>query len=131
MAPPGCHVITLTTLAPARDADFWSAVTESHEERLLAFLDDRYPGIRSAVRAKAIITPTSLERRTGVSGGAMYGWSNIVGQAMTSRLPQRTPVDGLYLAGQWTQPGSGMTPCMQSGYAAAEFCLRRPGTRVA
>ena len=44
------------------------------------------------------------------------------------RPPQRTPVDGLFLAGDWTATGwpATMEGAVRSGYLAAEGILARP-----
>jgi uncharacterized protein with NAD-binding domain and iron-sulfur cluster len=45
------------------------------------------------------------------------------------RPPQRTPIDGLFLAGDWTDTGwpATMEGAVRSGYLAAEALLRRAG----
>ena len=132
-APPGCHTVILTTLTPARDPDYWRQHGEEVRQRLLARLEQLHPGISAAIRVSATITPASLEKRTLVHRGAMYGWANSPGQSMLKRLPHKTPIKGLFLAGHWTQPGTGMTAVMQSGYLAAALALKdvsRFGFRV-
>ncbi len=39
-------------------------------------------------------------------------------------LGQKGPLDGMYLAGAWTQPGGGFQPSMSSGQTAAALVLR-------
>ncbi len=41
----------------------------------------------------------------------------------TGQALQKTPVEGLYLAGMWTLPGHGIGPCIISGWQAAEMIL--------
>jgi prolycopene isomerase len=55
--------------------------------------------------------------------GPIYGWTNSIGQAGPRRLPYKTPVSGLYLAGHWTQPGSGDWTVVLSGINAARYAL--------
>ena len=127
-APPGCHTVILTTLTPSHDADYWRQHGEALKQRLLARLEELHPGITGTIKVSVAITPPSLEKRTLVHRGAMYGWANSPKQSMLNRLPHKTPVKGLFLAGHWTQPGTGMTAVMQSGYLAAGLAI---GTRRA
>lgn len=130
-APPGCHTVIMTTLTPAHDPEYWRLHGETMKQRLLARLEQLHPGITGAIKTSVAITPDSLEKRTLVHRGAMYGWANSPGQSMLNRLPHKIPLKGLYLAGHWTQPGTGMTAVMQSGYLAAGLALRQIGTRRA
>jgi prolycopene isomerase len=38
-------------------------------------------------------------------------------------LPNQTPIDGLYLAGHWTQPGGGIYGVIVSGVQTAQTVL--------
>jgi len=40
------------------------------------------------------------------------------------RPTQQTPIRGLLLAGQWTQPGGGVVHAMESGWIAAFTIMR-------
>lgn len=51
------------------------------------------------------------------------GWSITPSQSGSRRLSPFTPIAGLYLAGQWTQPGPGMAWVMASGLRAARLIL--------
>jgi prolycopene isomerase len=55
--------------------------------------------------------------------GPIYGWDNRPANSATNRLPQKTPIRGLHLAGQWTQPGHGVWTVMASGVQAARLIL--------
>ncbi len=53
----------------------------------------------------------------------MYGWENSPTQVHSRRPANRTPLDGLYVAGAWAQPGSGTIATMQSGFQTAQAIL--------
>jgi acyl-coenzyme A thioesterase PaaI-like protein len=57
--------------------------------------------------------------------GPIYGWSISPGNSGPFRLPQVTPVDGLYLAGHWTQPGHGIWTVVASGVQVTRHVLGR------
>ena len=56
--------------------------------------------------------------KTALAGnhrGAIYGWDQTLDNSMPKRLPHRTPIKNLYLAGAWTQPGHGYGAVIPSG----------------
>lgn len=61
------------------------------------------------------------QRYTLNLGGSIYGWDQTPEQSGTERLPHRTPVDGLFLTGHWTQPGGGVQSVLTSGIHTAEL----------
>ncbi len=81
---------------------------EQVERRLL-------PGLRDAIEVREIGTPLTNLRYTKNSRGAIYGWDQTVGNSGSTRLPHRTPVRNLYLAGAWTSPGHGYGAVIPSG----------------
>jgi prolycopene isomerase len=94
---------------------------------MIDWADEVVPGLRKGIKVLEIIEPERLQARTGVTGGAMYGWASRPDQMLDRRLPQTTPVPGLFLAGQWTSPGAGMVTAMSSGQRAARLVQRRLG----
>jgi len=65
-----------------------------------------------------------MERYTGNTKGAIYGWSQIVSQSGISRLRFKTPVKNLYLASAWTWTGGGISSVMNAGYLVAKSILK-------
>jgi phytoene dehydrogenase-like protein len=57
----------------------------------------------------------------------MYGWENISSQTGTKRLSQQTPIEGLYLSGHWTLPGSGSLRVFSCGVQCAQRILMAEG----
>jgi prolycopene isomerase len=55
--------------------------------------------------------------------GAIYGWENILSQNVPKRLGQVSPVEGLFLAGHWTDPGTGSFRVIYSGLQTAMIAL--------
>jgi len=60
-------------------------------------------------------TPLTNVRYTGNYRGAIYGWDQTVDNSGPQRLPHKTPVKNLYLAGAWTSPGGGYGAVIPSG----------------
>jgi phytoene dehydrogenase-like protein len=55
--------------------------------------------------------------------GPIYGCAASPAQAGLRRLPPQTPIPGLLLAGQWTQPAHGIFAVVESGIQAARLAL--------
>ena len=81
------------------------------------------PDLSKHVEVVEIATPLTLERYTGNSYGACYGWANTVKQflpidrilSMTGRTI-KIPVKNLYLSSAWTFPGEGYAGVVACGY---------------
>jgi phytoene dehydrogenase-like protein len=55
----------------------------------------------------------------------MLGWETTPRNSGSRRPQIETPVNGLYLAGHWTQPGAGSLRVLVSGVMAAQHVLSR------
>jgi all-trans-retinol 13,14-reductase len=70
------------------------------ERNLLAQFRARFPELAECVRVVESSTPISVATYTGAEHGAMFGLQTTPRRFMTQALRPRTPVGGLYLAGQ-------------------------------
>ncbi|MBM4371304.1 MAG: FAD-dependent oxidoreductase [Deltaproteobacteria bacterium] len=93
-------------------------------EGMLRMVDPVIPDLRRYVEVLEVSTPLTNLRYTGNVDGAIYGFANHPWDHTVLRLGQRGPLEGLYLAGAWTQPGGGFQPAMSSGQTAAALVLR-------
>jgi phytoene desaturase len=123
VAPPGKHVVTVLTLVPYG----LSTTNEEMEDVLLGQLERIIPSIRDRITVKIPASPYAMERYTSNRVGAIYGWDQTPQQAGANRLGHRTPIEGLYLSGHWTQPGGGVMPVIVSGAQTAQLVLGLPG----
>lgn len=73
------------------------------------------PGLRKAIEVREVATPLTNARYTRNYRGAIYGWEQVLENSMPRRLPHKTPIANLYLAGAWTQPGGGYGAVIRSG----------------
>jgi prolycopene isomerase len=124
LAPPGRHQVVVGAIAPDRvqDADpaaMTAVMVEAAEEVV--------PGLSGhIVHATGAGAPPHDASAVPVRRiDTIYGWSLAPGSSGPFRLPQTTPVDGLHLAGQWTQPGHGVWTVVGSGLRAARLVLDR------
>lgn len=122
MAPPGEHVVTLMTLVPYG----LDVAGEDLQERLLRRADGVIPGLSENVSFSIGASPHTMARYTLNRHGAIYGWEATPEQAGAERLGRTTPIEGLFLAGHWTQPGGGLMPVVVSGLQTAQVVLDYP-----
>lgn len=119
LAPPGTHLGIITSLVPAGADGRWRERRAEATQRLLATVDAMVPGLAAAFNVVETATPDTFARYTGSDGGAAYGWENVPSQTASKRLPHRSPVDGLYLCGQWVEEGTSSLRVLTSGRVTA------------
>jgi prolycopene isomerase len=119
LAPAGEHLVVLTSLMPYDIGRPWSEAKERYQEELIERVEAVLPGYRESITFVDSATPETFERYTLAQNGAIYGWENTPNQTMPKRLNFETPIGGLYLAGHWTDPGTGSVRCLLSGLRTA------------
>ena len=116
LAPPGAHVLSAyAQFAPytLRDGD-WQSSRAALEDAVLNTLSNYAPDIRSRVVAAETLTPLDLERGWGLTGGHIFHGELSLDQFFTMRPllgfgNYATPLRNLYLCGNGSHPGTGMT----------------------
>ncbi|MEI2731478.1 MAG: NAD(P)/FAD-dependent oxidoreductase [Dermatophilaceae bacterium] len=128
MAPPGMHSVKLecpTTLVSG-DID-WDRDKERIADVFVRRSEALIPGLREHVVVRRVYTPLDMVRRSGSVDGAFAGWALNPQMLHRERPAQRSPVPGLYLAGQWTTPLAGLPGVLVSGYSTAGLVLKDAG----
>lgn len=92
-------------------------------EQYLGRLKGEVPDITENILVKDIATPLTIERYTSNSTGAI-GWNPLPTQTHLNAFPVSSPISGLFHAGQWTLPGSGIVAVAASGINAARKILK-------
>lgn len=82
-----------------RGADY-EAFKKAKAEKLLAVLEEHFPGIRSHIAEYYTSTPLTYLDYTGTEKGAMYGIAKDISKGAAYRVPQRTRVPNVYQTGQ-------------------------------
>jgi phytoene desaturase len=121
VAPPGHHTVCITMFAPW--AESWKEEKQRLTDRLIDEAEEVIPGLRAAIVYSDSGTPTTMQRYSGNTRGAIYGW-DATPKSLATRLAMETPVPGLFLAGHWTRPGGGLYAVVTSGQIAARRVLK-------
>jgi len=96
----------------------YHAFKDAIERNLLAQFRRRFPALAGAIRFHELSTPLSMAAFTGAFHGAMYGLGASPQRFLTGALRPKTPLPGLYFAGQdVTTPG--IVGAMMGGLLAA------------
>jgi prolycopene isomerase len=101
----------------------WKSFKEKKTADTVNHLKLYIPDLEKYIEVKEAATPKTLERYTSNTHGAAYGWAVTVDQIWENRLPHRTPIDNLYLAGHWTRPGPGVCAVVSSGWGVANLIM--------
>jgi phytoene dehydrogenase-like protein/ferredoxin-NADP reductase len=93
------------------------------EERLVARLEQQWPGLRDEIAFTELATPLSFETYQNSVRGSFYGLAATPQRLRSSAAGCRTPVKGLFVAGQdaW---GSGVVGALAGGLMAANAVLK-------
>jgi prolycopene isomerase len=129
LAPPGEHLIIVTAVAPYEAP--WREIKDGYVDALLGEFESVLPGLRSHFELVTAGTPLTIERFTRNHRGATYGWDLRPQQIGSKRLPHRTPIDGLYLSGHWTEEGPASFRVILSGINTATAILADRGEQDA
>lgn len=95
-----------------KDVEKWKGTSVGHRgkdyeefkrqkaEKLLAVLEQHFPGIRNNICKYYTSTPLTYLNYTGTEGGSMYGNAKDIHMGAACRVPQRTRIPNVYLTGQ-------------------------------
>jgi phytoene dehydrogenase-like protein len=130
-APPGHSVLQVIGKT---DYAWWARLGARHateRERagqiLLAAVESSLPGVDAACRMTDVATPLTYWNTARSWRGAYEGWMPSDGSMLAASLPHRLPgLAGMYLAGQWVEPGGGVPLACTSGRRAVQvLCADR------
>jgi phytoene dehydrogenase-like protein len=130
-APPG-HAVVQAMLITSYD--WWAERRGSYEaekaylaRRVLVALERYLPGVERACQLWDVATPLTYWRTARSWRGAYEGWMPNGGAMLSGPHSHRLRgVAGLYVAGQWVEPGGGIPMACSSGRMAAQvLCADR------
>jgi all-trans-retinol 13,14-reductase len=133
---PGHSTIEVITLAPYRWFESWEntrwkrrgadydALKQRFTMRLRDELERHVPSVRGHIKLAELSTPLSVRHFANYPAGEAYGLSSTPARFRLRELGARTPVPGLFLAGQDVAM-LGVTGAMFGGAIAASAILGR------
>lgn len=120
-------VITITYIDNydnwSKDKKIYKKQKEYVTEVILDRIDRYYPGIKDHIIIKELATPITMERYTGNTKGAVYGYAQTVKQSGKYRIQSKTTIENLSMVGAWVSPGGGYEGSISSGIVEAERIL--------
>jgi phytoene dehydrogenase-like protein len=129
LAPQGRHVVSAyIQYAPYQlRGTTWDEARDRLADRATRTIERYVPGFARSILAHEILTPLDLERTYGLTGGHVFHGELALDQLFIARpllgwSRYRTPIDGLYLCGCGTHPGTGLDG--RSGALAAKAIAR-------
>jgi len=131
LAPPGCSTLYLLAPVPNRRAKIdWSAETAGFRRRVLEQLP-RF-GIKNfderRIRFEKVVTPADWEGSYEVFQGATFNLAHNLGQMLHLRPRNRfEDLEGVYLVGGGTHPGSGLPVIYESARITSRLLLADHG----
>ena len=116
LAPPGAHVLSAyAQFAPysLRDGD-WDTSRDALTDCVVGTLAHYAPGLKPLIVAGETLTPLDFERGWGLTGGQIFHGELSLDQFFTMRPllgygNYATPLRGLFLCGNGSHPGTGLT----------------------
>ncbi len=80
--------------------DEWASFKQSVESRMLDFFKEKFPGLAPLIAYHELGTPLATASFTGHEKGGFYGIETTPRRMLSDALNARTPLPGLFLAGQ-------------------------------
>lgn len=133
MAPPGKTGLMVSTLFDYHITKYIS--DNGWDEKFRSLIIEKvinvlkktiYPGLKESVFESFVATPTTLQKYTGNTDGAITGWSftnqPVPAESRLVRIGSsvKTPLNNVTQAGQWTYSPSGFPVSLITGKLAAD-----------
>jgi len=125
LAPNQHGIIEVQYVFPQRDMDVSNLkqYIQDWQQTMLIKLGEIFPGLLEHLEHLEIATPITIEKFTGNSQGAVYGWAHSPTQFLERRLGNTTEIENLFLVGHWTRPGGGTPSVAVSGWLLSDKIL--------
>lgn len=83
-----------------RRGEDYEAFKQQKAELLIDCVEREFPGFRNAIKQYYTSTPLTYMDYTGTAGGSMYGVAKDITLGAGGRVPHKTKIPNLYMAGQ-------------------------------
>jgi phytoene dehydrogenase-like protein len=109
----------------AENSDAYQVEKEQIAGKIIAAMDEKFPGFTNQIEMWDVATPLTFERYTGNWKGSALGWdctTETFFMPMSKTLPG---LDHFYMAGQWVEPGGGVPLAALSGRNVVQLICKR------
>jgi len=96
-------------------------ITEQLIEAVSKVLD--IPNLKKHIEIMELATPITFRHYSNNPTGSIMGWQMTPEQFILNPLPPQTPIDNLFLCGQWASPSGGLPSVAISADAASELAM--------
>ena len=120
---------SVLSIAMLSGYDFWESLSkkeyEKTKEKIANALIKRsqrlIPNLPNYIEEKIVGTPLTMERYTGNSRGAIYGWKkgNLYDEIRFMKVA--TPIKNLFLSSHWTKIGGGIAGVIRTAERACDL----------
>jgi|GEM_PF-335072 len=117
-AHPRAPTLTLMNFTRQDFSAQWKKDKCRLAEMLLSKAEELFPGLRDYIEVMEIGSPSTFERYTANTGGALYGFENTKDMYGEAKIPVKTHLQNLFQTGHWGKPGGGVHNVMLNGYTA-------------
>ncbi len=126
LAPPGCS--TLYVLVPVShqhpNIDWKRSAAAFREQTLDRLAQIGLSDVRQRIRWQQMVTPADWQEQYNVYRGATFNLAHTLGQMLHKRPHNRfEELDGVYLVGGGTHPGSGLPVIYESSRISSRLLL--------
>ena len=121
LAPPGCSIVEMfPSISQDIAPDDWN---EARKDEVVTRAVERLRRDHEIdIAVSRVLSPKEFQDETHLYAGALYGLSPLA--SPVALFKHRSPIRGLYLAGQTTWPGFGVVGAGISGVLAAKELIR-------
>jgi prolycopene isomerase len=126
-APPGKSVVVLHAYSDydvwPKDQDEYLAMKDEKAWELINLAATVIPELANPayIEEMEIITPVTLNEFTMNEGGIIYGF--YMSPEQWEKIPNNTPIDNIFIAGNWSQAWHGVSATQVNGWRAARLIL--------
>lgn len=138
LAPPGKSGLMVSTLFPyevargIRAAGWYDELKQFCIDAVVTMLDNALPGgLQGRVLFALCSTPLTIQQYAGSTDGAITGWAfgggPLPAETRMTKIARsiKTPLPGIYQAGQWAFSPAGLPVCVLTGKLAADAVAKQ------
>lgn len=126
----------IRVIMPARNDSFWCGLRNTDMEKYklekeriasdtIQVLEKRFPDIIGHIEVTDVCTPATFVRYTNNWRGSTEGWEWLPGLIPETMKKQLPGLKNFYMAGQWVEPGGGVSTAHLSGRNIARILCHK------